>query len=130
MKKIVLDTNAYRKFFTGDERIAKILVGAEEIILPVVVVGELLEAFKLGTREELNRVRLWEFLSEPGVRLGEAGMGTAEIYADIRVKLHRKGKPIPVNDVWIAAQAVENGAVLISYDEHFKEIAGLRVWEG
>ena len=44
--------------------------------------------------------------------------------------LRKKGKPIPTNDIWIAAQAMELGAKLVTFDGHFKEIAGLRLWEG
>ena len=54
---------------------------------------------------------------------------TAEIYSDIKMALKKKGTPIPLNDVWIAAHTVETGAKLITYDSHFLKVPGLRVWE-
>ncbi len=50
---------------------------------------------------------------------------TAEWFAEIKQNLRTKGKPIPINDVWIAAHAMEHGAALLSYDSHFEEIDGL-----
>lgn len=128
MKKIVLDTNAYRGLMDEDEKMVKVVESAKEVILPIVVVGELFEAFKLGTREKFNLEKIEMFLDRANVTLGLVSVETAHVYADIRVKLHRKGKPIPVNDVWIAALTMESGAVLVTNDGHFKEIAGLRVW--
>lgn len=130
MKKIVLDTNAYRSLMDEDEKVVKVVESAKEVILPIIVVGELFEAFKLGNREKFNLEKIEMFLDRANVTLGLVSGETAHIYADIRVKLHRKGRPIPVNDVWVAAQAMENGAVLVTDDGHFEEVAGLRVWEG
>ncbi len=130
MTRIVLDTNAYRSLLAGDKKIAGVLVEASEIIVPVTVIGELGEAFRLGTKLQANKRRLNEFLQEPGVVIVPVGMETAEVYADIRVKLHRKGSPIPVNDVWIGASAIEHEAVLVTYDKHFANISGLRLWKG
>ena len=123
--KVVLDTNAYRKLFEGDRKIAKILNEADEIVLPSIVIGELLEAFKLGNKEEVNRAKMWEFIREPGVSLFKPGAGTAEIYAELRIKLRKAGTPIPVNDVWIAAVAIEMEARLITDDKHFKMVPDL-----
>jgi len=56
-------------------------------------------------------------------------METAERFALIKDALKRKGKPIPVNDIWIAAQCMETGAILLSRDLHFSAIEGLLVWQ-
>ena len=54
---------------------------------------------------------------------------TAEWYAEVKRMLRRKGSPIPLNDVWIAASCMEHGAKLLSFDAHFAEIDGLLRWE-
>lgn len=51
----------------------------------------------------------------------------AEKFAEIEVKLRQRGRPIPVNDVWVAALAVVRGAVLVTNDEHFARIDELKV---
>jgi tRNA(fMet)-specific endonuclease VapC len=53
---------------------------------------------------------------------------TAEIFGEIKDRLRRAGAPIPVNDLWLAAQAVETGSVLVTYDKHFSQVPGLRLW--
>jgi tRNA(fMet)-specific endonuclease VapC len=56
----------------------------------------------------------------------EVGLATAAAYAMVRERLRRKGRPIPENDVWISALAVEHGLEIVSRDEHFDEVVGLR----
>ncbi len=68
------------------------------------------------------------FRAKPTVEFLGATAETAEIFAQIKDALRRAGTPIPINDVWIAAHAMETGTVLISYDEHFRRIPGLRLW--
>lgn len=128
MKKILLDTNAYTNFFKNFPKLEEFVESADTIYMSPIVYGELLEGFKQGNREGLNRQHLDGFLAETNVHLMEVTRETAEIYAQIRIDLRKKGLPIPVNDVWIAAQAMEIGAVLITYDKHFGEIPGLRTW--
>lgn len=52
-----------------------------------------------------------------------------EIFGQIKDSLKRAGSPIPINGVWLAAQAVETGAVMVSYDEHFRKVQGIRLWD-
>lgn len=130
MNKLLLDTNAVRKLDDGDEGLRQVVDNADEVYLPVVVLGELYYGYKGGNREAKNRIWLRDFMEKLGVDVLIIGETTVDFYADIKEKLRKKGKLIPSNDIWIAAQAVENGAVLISNDGHFSEIAGLRVWEG
>ena len=52
-------------------------------------------------------------------------LSVAEAYAGIDVALRRKGRPIPVNDVWVAAVALTRGAVLVTNDDHFTRVEGL-----
>lgn len=128
MKKVILDTNAYTNFFKNYPKLEEFIEKADKIYMSPIVYGELIEGFRQGSRESINRQNLDEFLAETNVDLMEVTRETAEIYAQIRIDLRKKGLPIPVNDVWIAAQAMEMGAVLVTYDKHLEEIPGLRIW--
>lgn len=126
--KICLDTNAFSKLDAKVGRLIKAVESAEIVYVPVIVLGELFFGFKGGSREKMNKQRLEDFLEEFNVKVVFVTKETAEIYAQIRFKLEKIGKPIPSNDIWIAAQAIETGSVLITYDDHFKHIPGLRIW--
>jgi tRNA(fMet)-specific endonuclease VapC len=63
------------------------------------------------------------------VKILNATSETAEVFGLVKFNLMKSGKPLPINDVWIAAHALETGAVVVTYDAHFKSIPGLRLWE-
>jgi tRNA(fMet)-specific endonuclease VapC len=90
-----------------------------------IVVGELEGGFRSGIREERNLADLSSFLAHSSVEVLPLTRRTASFYGRLAAALRRRGRPIPTNDVWIAAQALEAGADLISYDAHFGEIEGL-----
>ncbi|MCX6579529.1 MAG: PIN domain-containing protein [Candidatus Aminicenantes bacterium] len=71
---------------------------------------------------------LRSFLEKSTVSVLEATVETSEIFGGIKDALKRAGTPLPINDVWIAAHGVEIGAVIITYDAHFKKVSGARVW--
>ena len=129
MRTILLDTNAYVRFLAGDERVLASLAGAGHVYLSVFVLGELLAGFRLGTKEKPNRQLLERFLAKPGVEVLDATRETAEYFGLIKSALKKADQPIPLNDVWIAAQALETGSVLITYDSHFAVVPGLRTWD-
>lgn len=128
MKKILVDTNAYTALMTGDERVLDSLVRAETVYVSVIVMGELYAGFYGGGKSQENRNRLSDFLTKPGVKVLHCTPDTAERFGIIQDRLRRAGTPIPINDVWIAAHAMESGAQLITYDSHFRKVAGLVVW--
>lgn len=123
--KILLDSSAYSHLKRGDRRIAEIVRGSEEILLSTIVIGELLYGFRQGSRLERNLQELHDFLSSPYVTVITVSFTTADRYARIAASLRAKGRPIPANDIWIAAHALEAGADLVSYDRHFDQIDGL-----
>ena len=125
--KILLDTNAYTAWKRGHEPVALRVRGATHIYLSAVVAGELLFGFRHGARYERNRRELDAFLDSQYVSLVPVTLETADRFGRIAAHLRRKGTPIPTNDVWIAAHAMETGAELISLDAHFSVIDGL-VW--
>jgi tRNA(fMet)-specific endonuclease VapC len=130
MRAILLDTNAYVRFLAGDERVLDRLARAGRVKMSVFVLGELLAGFKAGGREKQNRQLLERFLAKPSVDVLEATLETAEYFGLIKAALKKAGQPLPVNDVWIAAHALETGSVLVTYDTHFAAVPGLRIWDG
>ena len=125
MRPVLLDTNAYAAFKRGEPSILEIVRHAEILAVSPIVLGELLGGFECGTRNVKNREELQVFLNSPRVRIFPIHVDTANFYSQIYSALKAKGKPIPTNDLWIAAQALEHGCVLCTYDSHFKVIEGL-----
>jgi predicted nucleic acid-binding protein len=117
-----LDTAAYSRFKRGDPRIAGLLDSAEWVGVPVTVLGELYAGFEGGNRKRKNLAELDEFLSVPGVEVLPVDRVTAGIFGRMVAELRRRGRPIPTNDVWIAAACVFAGATLLTWDAHFRDI--------
>jgi tRNA(fMet)-specific endonuclease VapC len=129
MKKILLDTNAYVRFLRGDEKVMGCLARADTVYMSVFVLGELFAGFKAGSKEKGNKELLERFLLKPTISVLEATMETADIFGFVKASLRKSGTPIPINDVWIAAQCLETGSLLVTYDNHFAQIPGLRLWD-
>ncbi len=126
MRPILIDTNAYAAFMRADVGVVEVFSRAEELRMNATIIGELLGGFAAGTREAKNRAELAAFLDSPRVRVFDVTMATADNYALIYAGLRRKGVPIPTNDLWIAASALEHSAGLLTLDAHFLHIDGLR----
>ncbi len=129
MKKVLLDTNAYTALRRGDEAVLDVLGRADTVYMSAIVLGELHAGFKGGSQEARNRKELEEFNSRPTVRILHVTQETAEVFGTVKHRLKTAGTPIPINDVWIAAQATENGAYLVTYDEHFNSVPGILLWQ-
>jgi tRNA(fMet)-specific endonuclease VapC len=125
MRPILIDTNAYVAFKQGEKTILEVVQCAETLVISPIVLGELLSGFDCGTKSKKNRDELHQFLKSSRIKLLVINPDTANFYSQIYTSLKIKGKPIPTNDLWIAAQTLENGCVLCSYDKHFKVIEGL-----
>ena len=120
MKKILLDTNCYVGYLAGDEKVLDAIGRAETVYLSVIVAGELLTGFKGGNREQDNKRFLETFISKLKVEILEVNIETSEVYAETKNMLKRSGNPIPMNDLWIASQAIENGIVVLHTISIFK----------
>lgn len=129
MNKIILDTNCYTAYLAGDPKILQALTEAKIAFMSIFVLGELYAGFKGGTREKENRNILRKFLNKPSVITVNASIETADLFGMVKDMLKQIGRPIPINDVWIAAHALECGAELVTRDQHFLNIPGLRLWE-
>lgn len=125
MIRVYLDTNAYAAFKTGDDGTIEVIRYADVIGVSAIVLGELLAGFAVGTKEQTNRRELNAFLDSPRVRVYPVNLDTTAYYALIYKQLRQKGRPIPTNDLWIAAGCMQEGFRLLTADGHFSEIDGL-----
>ena len=125
MIKILIDTNIYTYALKGDEEVISILQKVNKIGISSVSIGELISGFKGGSKERENRKELETFLDSPRVFICTVDYNTAEYYAEILIRLKEIGRPIPTNDIWIAATAFQYGLKLYSKDSHFQYIPSL-----
>ena len=120
--RILLDTSAYIAFLKGHPGIKQTIQKTDEINLNPVVLGELLAGFMKGRRAAQNREILQEFMGSPRVRLMAIDEETSERYAAIFNYLREEGTPIPTNDLWIAANAMQFGLRVVTTDRHFQQV--------
>ena len=125
MNKILIDTNIYSHAMRGDSEVISCLQQVTHIGFSVISMGELLSGFKAGNKEEINRQELNVFLDSPRVSLYYVDEVTAEFYSAILNQLKKQGTPIPTNDIWIAATALQQGLSVYTFDQHFDHVAGL-----
>jgi tRNA(fMet)-specific endonuclease VapC len=130
MKNILIDTNTYAAFKKNEADAVKAFRIAKYIGINIVVLGELFSGFKGGNKEAKNKTELEQFLDSPRVNVIQMDEETAEFYARVYWDLKRKGKPVPTNDLWVAASAMRQGLALFTYDEHFDNIDGLILHKG
>lgn len=123
--KLLLDTNAYAGFKMGIPELIEFIGQANSILISPIVMGELIFGFRSGTRLQKNMDELNQFLAHEAVEVIYIGEITADRYARIAEQLKRHGTPIPSNDIWVAAQAMEYGAELVTMDHHFEKVSGL-----
>ncbi|MFN0166010.1 MAG: type II toxin-antitoxin system VapC family toxin [Bryobacteraceae bacterium] len=125
--RVALDTNAYVALHRGDTSIHEVLRLSDFVGVPAVVLGELCSGFRQGTRGPENKAQLARFLAKPSVQVLPITAETALRYAEIDFYLRTRGRPIPRNDVWIGASAIEHGLHLLTLDHHFLDIPLLLV---
>ncbi|MFQ6056260.1 MAG: type II toxin-antitoxin system VapC family toxin [Methanosarcinales archaeon] len=121
----MLDTNAVIAYREGILEVCTLIEGAEMLFLPVIVLGELLYGALNSAQPEKNKQDIYKFLEYSVlVPIDEA---IAVRYSTIRLSLKRTGNPIPENDLWIAAMAIEFDMPLLTRDTHFDYVQGLKV---
>ena len=123
----VLDTSAYSLFRKGSPQALKYIRETDKIWVPAIVMGELFGGFAGGTRKQQNLDEFDDFLSSSRVEIANVTSRTAERYAAIFQWLRSQGTPIPTNDIWIAAVAMEKGADLLSADGHFEQVPQIQL---
>lgn len=123
--RVALDTNRLTDLFQGDLELAVHLGECEEVWLPLIVLAEIKAGFYGGTQRHRNAQLLQTFLAKETVGVLLPGRETAEQYARLFVQLKRAGTPVPDNDLWIAALALEHDLTLITRDKHFENVPQL-----
>ena len=120
---MILDTNALSAFVDGDTGVGDILRRQERAAIPVIVLGE----FRYGIAQSKHRSSYETWLESHLLHFEILPVTdeTAVAYAALRVALKRAGRPIPANDAWIAALALQHRLPVLSRDEHFDAVPGL-----
>jgi tRNA(fMet)-specific endonuclease VapC len=127
VKGILVDTNAYTAFKKGRSEAREIIRYSSLIAMNTIIIGELLGGFACGNKEDFNKQELQQFLNSNRVKVFPITENTSNYYAKIYSLLRKKGRPIPTNDIWIAATAFEYDLSLFSYDSDFQFIDDLIV---
>jgi predicted nucleic acid-binding protein len=125
--RLLIDSNRYRDLCAGSPEALSLIQRAAEIHLPFAVLGELRAGFACGSRGRENERTLARFLNSPRVRVLYADEATTHHYANLFRQLRAQGTPIPSNDLWVAALAVQHGLTLLSRDEHFAHLPQLLI---
>jgi tRNA(fMet)-specific endonuclease VapC len=120
--RVAIDTNRYVDFARGVPEAVDHFRRADEIFVPFVVLGELRAGFASGTRGAANEAGLVRFLNSRRVDVVFADESTTHHYARLFHQLRRQGTPIPTNDLWIAALAVQHELHLFARDAHFDHL--------
>ena len=124
--RVALDTNRLVDLFRGDDGLAGMLALCEEVWLPLMVLGEFQAGILGGSQGHRNASLLQAMLSKSNAGVLLPDKETASEYARLFVQLKRAGTPIPDNDLWIAALALQHDVALITRDKHFASIPQLR----
>jgi len=124
-RDIALDTNQAIAVLNNTDDSGRWIAGFSMVHLPVPVVGELYFGALKSRRANDNRQRVEALVNR--CRVLDVNVTTAEVYAGVRLRLKDAGKPIPENDVWIAALCVQGGVPLATSDEHFAHVGALEV---
>jgi predicted nucleic acid-binding protein len=121
---MILDTNALSAVADGDPAIIALLADADEVAIPVIVLGE----YRHGIAQSRNRASYENWLAGllHDCLVLDIQEPTTHYYAQIALELKRKGSPIQTNDVWIAALCRQHGLPLLSRDRHFDLVAGTK----
>ncbi len=119
---MILDTNALSAAADEDRALIAVLAHAEQMAIPVIVLGE----YRHGIAQSRNRASYEDWLSGllNDCLVLDINEPTTHYYAEIALELKRKGKPIPTNDIWIAALCRQHSLPLLSRDRHFDLVAG------
>lgn len=127
MLALCLDTNTYTAYRNTHAEAMKLIAAVDQLWLPATVLGELRAGFLNGSKSVANELLLRQFMDLPYMAVAPTTEATSRHYAQVSHQLRQVGKPIPANDMWIAACALELGCPLYSFDAHFKDVKGLKV---
>ena len=127
MSRLLLDTSAYSAFMRGHEETKRAVQRADKIFMNPIILGELRAGFFRGKHQRKNEAELHQFLSSPRVDVLDIDEATSERYAVILNSLWTAGTPIPTNDIWIAASAMQHGLYVLTTDAHYQKVSQIIV---
>ena len=119
MSRYCLDTSAYIQFLRGDSRAVAAIDGASWIGFPVIALGELYTGLLLSGQQDAETERLRDFREHPVVETIPVDDEVVHEYGHLVAELRKAGKPVPANDVWIAACAARTSSVVLTTDSRF-----------
>jgi|SRR5690606_4017694 len=122
---VLLDTNIISAWLKGDSSIADNIDLNNGVFIPAIVVGEMYYGAQYSTNVKKNIKNIQKVITHYEVLYVDTD--TALIYGKIKAELRRKGRPIPENDIWIAAISIQYNLILITRDGHFNEVEGLLI---
>lgn len=122
--RVLLDTNIVIALFADEVIVKSNLAQASEVFIPSFVIGELCYGARKSRRIEANLARIDELVADSTIL--ECNAETARQYGGVKNKLRLKGRPLPENDVWIAALAIQHDLILVTRDAHFQEVESLQ----
>jgi tRNA(fMet)-specific endonuclease VapC len=122
--RVLLDTNVIIAFFSGEKTVAQ-HVTESEIFVSSTALGQFHYGARKSANAAANQIRIEEFAASVAVLSCDAE--TARHYGEVKDRLRSKGRPIPENDIWIAACAMQHGLPLATRDDHFRDVDGLRI---
>lgn len=120
--KLAIDTNRYVDFARGDAEVVERMRHAQRVYVPFVVLAELRAGFLCGSRAQRNEANLTRFLDSPRVEVLYPDDQTTHQYARLFRQLRTQGTPIPANDLWTGALAVQHALHLFARDRHFDHL--------
>ncbi len=123
--KYLFDTNIVIALFAGEAVLSDKIAEAEDISIPAIVIGELFYGAKKSANPEKNSERIESFSTDNLIR--NCDTETARWYGRVKNRLRKKGRPIPENDLWIAAIAFQYDLTLVTRDDHFEEVEDLKL---
>jgi tRNA(fMet)-specific endonuclease VapC len=122
---LLLDTVAAIGFLNDDTDLIASLTGTEQASIPIIVAGELYAGAEKSSKATENRTRIDDFISRRQLLI--ADQETARVYGRIVLQLRQKGRPIPQNEMWIAALALQHDLIVLTRDAHFQAVDNLRL---
>lgn len=120
----LLDTNIIIGLFADEEAVKSNFAQADAVFVPSIVAGELYYGARKSARTTKNLERIDELVAESAVLVCD--VETAQYYGEVKNKLRLKGRPLPENDIWIAALALQYNLTLVTRDAHFQEVKNLQ----
>lgn len=123
--RYLLDTNIVIALFADEVKVKSKLAEVDEAFIPCIAVGELCYGAQKSGRPQENLARIGQLVAN--VTVLDCDINTAKRYGEIKNKLHQKGNPLPENDIWIAAIALQHNLTVVTRDAHFRAVEHLTI---